>query len=162
MLFDYCRDHGIAVESYGTLALKLRWEDPIMMGLHWKYGKTAQQILLRYAIQSGAYPLFTSDNVDHITSNLQLGDFLLSEDTMKELDQMTWVQNFEDTPSVWLWETFWNCYGRAYGYACADEPSATDATNASVDAVEAARKQPISYFSKEEMKYVAALSALSG
>ena len=94
------------------------------MRLRTRHGKTTQQVLLRYAIQRGACPLFTSDNIDHIRSNLQLGDFLLSEDEMTELLELGWLHSESKSASVWLWERFWNCYGRAHGQECAEELAA--------------------------------------
>jgi diketogulonate reductase-like aldo/keto reductase len=125
-LFSYCHKHGVAVESYGTLTLKSRWDQVAVKRLSRNYGKTPQQVLLRYAIQRGACPLFTSDNTDHIASNLQLGDFLLSEGEVKALDKLQSENTFEQSTSVWMWESFWDCYGRAHGHECMEtEPSAS-------------------------------------
>jgi 2,5-diketo-D-gluconate reductase A len=50
-----------------------------------KYGKTPVQIILRFEVQEGVAVLPKSTNPAHMAGNLDLFDFRLADDEMKEI-----------------------------------------------------------------------------
>lgn len=62
--------------------------DPTLVDLAKKYGKTTQQILVRYALQKEWVPLPKSDNPDRIVANANVFDFEISEEDMAVLNAL--------------------------------------------------------------------------
>ena len=69
------------------------------------HGKSAAQVMIRYALQKGWVPLPKSDTEDRIKGNANVYDFNLSGDEMKRLDDL---ENMRDARAVvesvtWGW-----------------------------------------------------------
>ncbi len=60
-------------------------EEPIFKELAQKYGKSSAQIILRWHIQSGNVVIPGSKNPDHIRENINIFDFVLSDEDMAEI-----------------------------------------------------------------------------
>ncbi|GAB0092495.1 Aldo-keto reductase [Sergentomyia squamirostris] len=100
-LIDYCRKNDIVVTAYSPLGsrgivemLKSTGiirdipdviENPDVVKLAEKYGKTAPQILLKYSVQRGLVIIPKSTNEERLKQNIDLFDFSLSEDDMEML-----------------------------------------------------------------------------
>jgi len=52
-IVSWCQDHGVVVEAYSPLVRSTRMEEPVLVSLAKKHGKTAAQILLRWGLQKG-------------------------------------------------------------------------------------------------------------
>jgi diketogulonate reductase-like aldo/keto reductase len=63
--------------------------DPAVAAIAGRVGKTAAQVLLRWAIQHDTVPLPRSTNPEHITENLQVFDFELTSEDMHQLNDLT-------------------------------------------------------------------------
>ena len=64
-----------------------------------KYGKSAQQINLRFLLQKGILPIPKASGADHIRANLDVYDFSLSDDEVSMLScmpQTTWLGEHPD------------------------------------------------------------------
>ncbi len=59
--------------------------DPVITKLAEKYGKNAGQIILRFEVQEGVITLPKSTNPERIRTNLEVFDFELTEEEMKEM-----------------------------------------------------------------------------
>ena len=59
--------------------------NPVITKLAAKYGKNAGQIILRFEVQEGVVTLPKSTNPERIRTNLDVFDFALTEDEMKEM-----------------------------------------------------------------------------
>ena len=59
--------------------------DPVITKLAEKYGKNAGQIILRFEVQEGVITLPKSTNPERIRTNLDVFDFELTEEEMKEM-----------------------------------------------------------------------------
>lgn len=81
--FNYCKDHGIALESYSPLVRGIKKEHPLLNELANKYGKSTFQILIRWQIDKGVITIPKSNKPDRITANIDVFDFALS---IKELE----------------------------------------------------------------------------
>jgi hypothetical protein len=82
----YCKEHGIIVEAYSPLVRNYKANDPTLVALAEKYGKTTAQILVRYGLQKDWVPLPKSENSERIAANAHVYDFDLTKDDMAVLD----------------------------------------------------------------------------
>lgn len=53
-----------------------------------KHNKSVAQIIFRYLIQIGTAPVPKSSNKDRIKSNIDIFDFELSEEEVKDIDKL--------------------------------------------------------------------------
>lgn len=61
---------------------------PVIVRLAEKYGKNAGQIILRFEVQEGVITLPKSTNPERIRTNVDIFDFTLTEDEMKDIRAM--------------------------------------------------------------------------
>lgn len=87
-LREYCRSHGIRVEAWSPLGQGQLLEDPTLVEIAAKHGKTTAQVILRWDLQNGVVVIPKSINADRIASNAQLFDFELSADEMARIDAL--------------------------------------------------------------------------
>lgn len=88
-IVEFCQQNDIVVEAYSPLSRGGRVNDPAVKAIADTHGKTGAQVMLRWAIQHGTVPLPRSVNPDHITENLQVFDFELTTEDMRELNKLT-------------------------------------------------------------------------
>ncbi|XP_067648181.1 aldo-keto reductase family 1 member B1-like isoform X2 [Eurosta solidaginis] len=97
-LMDFCREHNIVVTAYSPLgsphspydkpgAYKLL-EHPIIIELSKKYQKGPALVLLQYQLQRGNVVITMSTRTEHMTDNLNVCSFELSEADMEEIDKL--------------------------------------------------------------------------
>jgi len=92
-LIQFCKQHNIVVSAYCPLARpepsikkpQFLFDDKIMK-IAQKYQKTPAQIALRYLIEIGAVPLPKSSNPKRIEDNLNIFNFKLLAEDIKNLD----------------------------------------------------------------------------
>ncbi|BDD59519.1 hypothetical protein MAP00_004721 [Monascus purpureus] len=84
----YCKKHGIVVEAYSPIVRNYKANNPTLVELGKKYGKSTQQILIRYALQKEWVPLPKSDDPSRIVSNANVFDFNISEEDMAVLNAL--------------------------------------------------------------------------
>ncbi len=85
-LLDYCRQHGIALLAFAALghATEPRLlDDPVIVAIAQRVGKTPAQVLLAWAVQRGTAFLTTSTTPARIAENFDLSP--LPEDAMQEI-----------------------------------------------------------------------------
>lgn len=82
-LVEYCRKHGIIIQAYASLGGqdcgKKRWnilggklvEREEVCQISQKYGKTAAQVLLKWATEQGHIVIPKSTKIDHLRDNLE-------------------------------------------------------------------------------------------
>ncbi|ORY08067.1 NADP-dependent oxidoreductase domain-containing protein [Clohesyomyces aquaticus] len=83
---EWCKKRGVILEAYSPVVRATKTNDPLLVPLAKKYGKTTAQILLRWSLQMGFVPLPKSVTKSRIEENAQLYDFELTEEEMKKLD----------------------------------------------------------------------------
>lgn len=82
----YCQEKGIAIESYSPLMRGGEViEDPLIVDMAQKHGKTAAQVVLRWHVQSGFIVIPKSVNPKRIQENVALFDFELSQEEMEAI-----------------------------------------------------------------------------
>lgn len=87
-LINYCWSKNIAVEAYTAIA---RFDDrlmrlPLLKNIAQKYNKTIVQVILRWHIQTGIIPLVRSLNPKRQLENINVFDFLLTDEEMRLID----------------------------------------------------------------------------
>ena len=85
-----CRENNIAVEAYSPLVRTKRFDDPKLLSLTKKYGKTSAQILIRWALQENIIVIPKSSNPLRIKENADVFDFEISN------DDMALINNFDE------------------------------------------------------------------
>lgn len=85
-IVEWCRKRGVAVEAYSPLVRGERWGEPVLKKLADKYGKSEAQVLVRWSLQKGHIPLPKSATPERIRANVELFDFQLTPDEVKELE----------------------------------------------------------------------------
>jgi len=95
---EFCHQHGIAVTAYGSMgsnrgAGQLTTEAAFQQ-LGQQHGKTAGQVLLRWAVQRNITVIPGTGNPKHMRENLDIFDFELSEEGMGFLDSLRQGQTF--------------------------------------------------------------------
>lgn len=77
----YFQKEQLCVEAYSPLARMLPAvkESAVIKKLSEKYRKSIAQIILRWHVQRGIIPIFTSSKPERIINNIDIFDFVLSE-----------------------------------------------------------------------------------
>jgi diketogulonate reductase-like aldo/keto reductase len=88
-LLAFCKEKGIVLEAYSPIARLSKDNPPQVREISGKYGKTEQQVFLRWCIQHGTVPLARSRNPEHIKSNFDVFDFELSDEDMERLNNIS-------------------------------------------------------------------------
>lgn len=91
----WCAERNVALEAYCPVVRGQRFDEPLVVKLSEKYGKTPAQILLRWSLQKGFVPLPKSVTPSRIKENAELYDFAL---TASEVDEL---QAKEDENIAW-------------------------------------------------------------
>ncbi|KAM9292299.1 dihydrodiol dehydrogenase 3-like, partial [Gastrophryne carolinensis] len=98
-LLEFCKSNDIVLVAYGVLGSPTRggWvdsslpnllEDPVLVSIGEKYGKSPAQVSLRYIVQRGCVPVVKSFNHVRMRQNFQVFDFQLSTEDMKAIDKL--------------------------------------------------------------------------
>ena len=108
-LVEYCQKHGIVVQAYASLGGqdcgKKRWN--ILGGklvdreeicqVSRKYGKTAAQVLLKWAREQGHIVIPKSTNIDHLRDNLEA----ISDDSWHlDNEDMALIASIDETVDI--------------------------------------------------------------
>jgi len=87
-LLDFCRARGIQLEAYCPLTRGEKLDDPALGAVARRHGKTAAQVLLRWALQHQVVVIPKSARPARIEENSRLFDFVLDERDMAALDAL--------------------------------------------------------------------------
>lgn len=87
-LLEYCRQKEIVVEAYSPLAHGQGIEDPELIRIGNKYGKTPAQVMLRWCVEVGTVPLPKSVTPERIKQNIEIFDFKLDETDMRDIEKL--------------------------------------------------------------------------
>ena len=94
-LVEICRDQGIQVEAYSPIAHGEALKNPAIAALAKKYGVSAAQLCIRYAIELGTVALPKTANPDHMADNADV-DFTISREDMEVLKNMERIADYGD------------------------------------------------------------------
>jgi aldehyde reductase len=92
----FCESNGINITAYSPLGSPGRpdavkgehklMEEPIIISIAKKHGKTPAQVLIKYQIQQGNATLAKSVTMARIEENFNSFDFEMTEEEMKAID----------------------------------------------------------------------------
>lgn len=102
-LKKFLSENGIVPQAWYPLGHgdKALGAEPLFSELGKKYGKTNQQIILRWHIQTGNIVIPGSKNPEHIKSNFDLFDFALTDEEMARIAQINKnVRYYTSTPEL--------------------------------------------------------------
>lgn len=89
-LREYCRERGVLLMAHTPTArgAKSCGEAEYLHTLARKYQKTVVQIILRWHCQNGVIPIVSTFSRAHMEENLDIFDFMLTEEEMKGIDSL--------------------------------------------------------------------------
>ncbi|XP_075988451.1 aldo-keto reductase AKR2E4-like [Anticarsia gemmatalis] len=109
-LISFCKSEGIIVMGYspfGSLVMRYglqfpgpKMDDPLLVGLGQKYGKTPAQIVLRWAVDRGVVPIPKTIKPSRLTENISIFDFKLTPDEIEKINQYNSNTRYT-IPSFW-------------------------------------------------------------
>lgn len=95
-LRDFCKERGIQMEAWGPL-IRGQLNVPEIIKIAENYGKTPAQVILRWDIQHEIVIIPKSVHAERIRENADIFDFELSDEHMKEIDNLN--QNYRWGPN---------------------------------------------------------------
>ncbi|MGM0213284.1 hypothetical protein IGI42_000818 [Enterococcus sp. AZ109] len=87
-LRDYLAEEGIAVEAWSPLGQGKILENEMLMAIGKNHGKSAAQVIIRWHLQSDIIVIPKSVHEDRIQQNFDVFDFELTDNEMKQIDEM--------------------------------------------------------------------------
>lgn len=89
-LVDFCTSQGVVVEAYAPLASGAfnLLKDPVLSEVAKQVKKSVGQVILRWHLQHGHVILPKSSNATRAKENLDLFDWSLSDEQMKQIDNL--------------------------------------------------------------------------
>lgn len=87
-LTGFCRSRQIALVGWRPLCRGRGAQDPVILELAGKYGKTPSQIILRWDVQKGVVPIPKSANRERLEENLSVFDFALTDEEVARIDAL--------------------------------------------------------------------------
>jgi diketogulonate reductase-like aldo/keto reductase len=87
-LLEACRQWDVLVEAYSSLGTGRHLNDPVVLRVARRVGRTPAQVLLRWCLQHDLLVIPKSTHQERIRENAQIFDFTLSPADMAELDAL--------------------------------------------------------------------------
>ncbi len=101
-LRTYLKSKGIIPEAWGPLAQGNRTDDPALASIAKAYGKTVQQVMLRWHLQNGVIAIPKSTRPERMASNTEVFDFTLSTEDMARIDRLDTGVRFGPDPETFV------------------------------------------------------------
>ena len=89
-LSAYCKKHGIVLEAYAPLTRGEKFNNPVIVSIAKRHGRTPAQVLLRWAVEQGHVVLPKSVHKERLAENAGIFDWSLDETdhaAMAKLDE---------------------------------------------------------------------------
>ncbi|GGK70371.1 aldo/keto reductase [Haloarcula sebkhae] len=85
-LLDYCRIHDVLLTAYSPLARGGVLDDPALVQIGNKYGKSSAQVALRWVLQQdGVAAIPKASSREHLEANMAVFDFELTDAEMERI-----------------------------------------------------------------------------
>jgi diketogulonate reductase-like aldo/keto reductase len=98
----YCREKNIQPEGYAPLVRGLKKDDPRLVNLAKKYGKTTYQLLVRWSLQHGVVTIPKSVKRNRIRENFDVLDFMITDTDMALMNTFHDNTRIADDPMTYL------------------------------------------------------------
>ncbi|WP_110928907.1 aldo/keto reductase [Bacillus massiliglaciei] len=99
---DFCAKHEILVEAWGPLGQGNLINEPTVMKIAEKYGKSSAQVLIRWHLQNGIVVIPKSVTPSRIEENANVFDFELSKEDMNQIDALNKNERFSKNPDEFI------------------------------------------------------------
>lgn len=85
---DFCTDNGIAIQSWSPLGRARYLDDPVLVKLAEKYGKSVAQLVIRWHLQHDFIVIPKSTKAERQQENIDVFDFAIDQSDMEQIDAM--------------------------------------------------------------------------
>jgi 2,5-diketo-D-gluconate reductase A len=87
---DFAQSEGIQVEAWASFAegKQAIFENPVLVAIGQRYGKTASQVILRWLLQRDIVVIPKTIHVERMVANLNVCDFELTDEDMQRIAQL--------------------------------------------------------------------------
>ena len=99
-LREFCQKHNIQVEAWAPIMRGKLGDNPVLLKIAAKYGKTPAQVILRWDIQHGIVTIPKSARPERIKENADIFDFELTAEEMAEIDALNRDERTGPDPDV--------------------------------------------------------------
>lgn len=100
-LTEFCKENGIAVESWSPLARGKVFDNTVLNEISKKYNKSVAQVSLRWILQHDVIAIPKSSTPERIKENIDLFDFELTRDEIKRIDALPTFGFSGELPNIW-------------------------------------------------------------
>ena len=100
-LTRFCQEHDIIVESWSPLARGKVFGNELLQTIAKKHGKSMPQVCLRWITQHDVVVIPKSTTPERIQENIDLFDFELSEDEIRQIDALPEMGFSGELPNIW-------------------------------------------------------------
>ncbi|SEG29146.1 aldo/keto reductase [Paenibacillus sp. UNC499MF] len=97
-LRDFCRKNGIQLEAWSPLMQGQLLDNPVLIEIGEKYGKSPAQTVLRWDVQSGVVTIPKSITPERIAQNADIFDFELTAEEIGRIDALNLDQRVGPDP----------------------------------------------------------------
>ena len=100
-MMEYLQPYNVALEAWSPLAEGKHgiFKNPILKRVGEKYGKTSAQIALKFLIQNGIIIIPKTTHKERMIENIDLFDFMLTDDDLCEIRRLDTGRNVTGWPS---------------------------------------------------------------
>jgi len=98
---QYCKDKGIVVEAWSPLARGKVFDHEVLKSIAETHNKSVSQICLRWCIEHGAITIPKSTTPERIQDNMNIFDFELSPEEIKQIDAIPEMGFSGELPNHW-------------------------------------------------------------
>ncbi|WP_116190104.1 aldo/keto reductase [Paenibacillus taihuensis] len=106
-LHQYCKSKGIQLEAWSPLMYGRLLDEPVLLEMSERYGRTPAQLVLRWDLQNGVVTIPKSANPKRIYENADLFGFELSADDIERLNVLNRNERSGMDPDkfeqLWSW-----------------------------------------------------------
>lgn len=97
---EYCKANNIQLQAYTPLLRGKKFNDPRLISLGEKYGKTPAQIILRWAIQQGISSIPKSSNFSRLKENFDIFNVDIEKDDILFINSFNEQLRIIDDPML--------------------------------------------------------------
>jgi diketogulonate reductase-like aldo/keto reductase len=113
-LVAFHKEHGITTQAWSPIggitsyrdSEKRSFDEPVILAIGEKYGKSAAQVMLRWHIQNGVQVIPKSTKAERIAENIDVFDFELTAAEIAQIDDLDTGVRGGPEPDVITLETF--------------------------------------------------------
>ncbi|MGB2685469.1 MAG: aldo/keto reductase [Olleya sp.] len=100
-LTEYCQSKNITIESWSPLARGKVFDNQLLKDIAKAHQKSVSQICLRWITQHNVIIIPKSNSPERIEENINIFDFELSEDEMKQINNLPKMGFSGEHPNFW-------------------------------------------------------------